>query len=74
MAKHRASPTCASCHAIMDPLGFSLENFDGTGYPRKIPGEQIHILARITAVADPPLLLPRDGTASARLALALSRH
>lgn len=31
MAKHRASPTCAACHAIMDPLGFALENFDATG-------------------------------------------
>ena len=31
MAKHRASPTCASCHAIMDPLGFALENFDAVG-------------------------------------------
>jgi len=31
MAKHRASPTCASCHAVMDPLGLALENFDATG-------------------------------------------
>jgi hypothetical protein len=31
MAKHRASPACASCHAVMDPLGFALENFDATG-------------------------------------------
>jgi hypothetical protein len=31
MAKHRASATCSSCHAIMDPLGFALENFDATG-------------------------------------------
>lgn len=31
MAKHRASPTCSSCHSIMDPLGFALENFDATG-------------------------------------------
>ena len=31
MAKHRANATCASCHAIMDPLGFSLENFDAVG-------------------------------------------
>ena len=31
MAQHRASPTCSSCHAIMDPLGFALENFDATG-------------------------------------------
>jgi hypothetical protein len=28
---HRRNPTCASCHAIMDPLGFALENFDGIG-------------------------------------------
>ena len=30
MAKHRASPACSSCHAVMDPLGFALENFDAT--------------------------------------------
>jgi len=28
---HRASPECASCHARMDPLGLSLENFDAIG-------------------------------------------
>ena len=28
MTLHRASPTCASCHKIMDPIGFALENFD----------------------------------------------
>jgi hypothetical protein len=31
IAKHRASPTCSSCHAVMDPLGFALENFDAVG-------------------------------------------
>jgi mono/diheme cytochrome c family protein len=31
MEQHRASPTCASCHKIMDPIGFSLENFDALG-------------------------------------------
>jgi hypothetical protein len=31
MAAHRASPTCASCHALMDPIGLSLEHFDGVG-------------------------------------------
>src|SRR5204863_3304078 len=29
--KHRANPTCASCHARMDPLGFALEHFDAIG-------------------------------------------
>ena len=31
MAEHRANPTCASCHRIMDPIGFALENFDAVG-------------------------------------------
>ena len=31
LEQHRASPVCAGCHAVMDPLGFSLENFDAIG-------------------------------------------
>jgi hypothetical protein len=31
MAKHRENPVCYSCHGIMDPLGFALENFDAVG-------------------------------------------
>ena len=31
MEEHRASPQCAVCHRIMDPIGFALENFDGLG-------------------------------------------
>ena len=31
IAKHRANAACASCHSVMDPLGFALENFDATG-------------------------------------------
>ena len=36
MEEHRANPSCASCHKIMDPIGFSLENFDLTGKWRNI--------------------------------------
>lgn len=28
------------------------ENFDGSGYPAKLKGEQIHLMARITSIAD----------------------
>jgi mono/diheme cytochrome c family protein len=28
---HRSNPSCNSCHGIMDPLGFALENFDAVG-------------------------------------------
>ena len=31
MVQHRANPVCASCHAMMDPIGLSFENFDGIG-------------------------------------------
>jgi hypothetical protein len=31
MEQHRANPVCATCHNIMDPLGFAMENFDGIG-------------------------------------------
>ncbi len=31
LTAHRANPTCAGCHKIMDPLGLALENFDALG-------------------------------------------
>jgi mono/diheme cytochrome c family protein len=31
MEEHRKNPVCASCHQIMDRIGFSLENFDAVG-------------------------------------------
>lgn len=31
LAEHRASTACASCHDLMDPVGFALENFDAVG-------------------------------------------
>ena len=38
MEVHRTTPVCASCHVRMDPLGFSLENFDGIGAWRTTEG------------------------------------
>ena len=31
LKQHRADPACASCHELMDPVGFSLDNFDAVG-------------------------------------------
>ena len=40
MTLHRATPTCAGCHKIMDPIGFALENFDAdAGWRTKQGGE-----------------------------------
>jgi hypothetical protein len=36
MAEHRSNPVCFSCHAVMDPLGLSLENFDSAGRWRTV--------------------------------------
>ena len=41
LEQHRASPVCASCHARMDPLGFSLENFDAIGRWRARDGDSV---------------------------------
>jgi hypothetical protein len=38
MEQHRANPTCAVCHRLMDPLGFALENYDGLGSWRDSAG------------------------------------
>src|SRR5581483_6515061 len=36
LAKHRTQASCSSCHSVIDPLGFSLENFDVIGGWRTI--------------------------------------
>ena len=39
LERHRANPVCASCHARMDPIGFTLENFDSLGQWRTTDGD-----------------------------------
>ena len=53
LAAHRANPACAGCHAQMDQLGFSLENFDAIGEWRDVYASG----ARVDAAAELP-----DGT------------
>ena len=38
MEEHRKNPACAGCHAMMDPIGFSLENYDAVGVWRTNDG------------------------------------
>jgi len=59
MEQHRAKPSCSSCHAVMDPLGFALENFDAVGAWRtqdRFAGTPIDASGRLadgTAVGGP---------------------
>ena len=39
MMQHRVRVDCAQCHVLMDPIGFSLENFDGIGLWRTREGD-----------------------------------
>jgi hypothetical protein len=39
MEQHRSDPRCASCHVQMDPIGFSLENYDAAGAWRNTDGK-----------------------------------
>jgi hypothetical protein len=64
MEKHRQQPTCAACHKIMDPIGFSLENFDLIGRWRTSEGER-----PIDATSQMVDGTPLDGPASLRRAL-----
>ena len=36
LAEHRANAVCASCHRLMDPVGFTLENYDAVGRWRTV--------------------------------------
>jgi hypothetical protein len=38
MESHRRNPVCASCHYVMDPVGFALENFNPVGQWRTTEG------------------------------------
>ena len=40
MLDHRVRTDCIQCHAMMDPIGFSLENFDGIGLWRTLDANQ----------------------------------
>ncbi|MEE2790274.1 MAG: DUF1592 domain-containing protein [Acidobacteriota bacterium] len=87
LAQHRRSPTCASCHSVIDPLGFALENFDVIGGWRTIDeagepvdatgttasGAKVEGLAGLRALLlDDPQKFPRTVTGKL-LAYALGR-
>jgi hypothetical protein len=61
MEAHRANPACASCHKLMDPLGFALENFDATGKWRSMDGT-----SKIDASGITPDGFPLNGPADLR--------
>ncbi|QDV63026.1 hypothetical protein Mal65_21640 [Crateriforma conspicua] len=39
LAAHRENPACASCHALIDPVGFSLDHYDAVGRYRRFDAD-----------------------------------
>jgi hypothetical protein len=56
---HRSNPTCAACHAMIDPAGFALENFDAVGRFRTEDGG-IPVDPSTRLVDGTPITGPRD--------------
>ena len=88
LAQHRQNPSCNSCHSVIDPLGFALENFDVIGGWRTIDesgkavdatgttagGAKVEGLAGLRALLlDQPEQFPRTVTEKL-LAYALGRR
>jgi len=64
MEEHRTNPVCAACHKMMDPIGFTLENFDAVGTWRTVEfGEKVNTADQLVDGT------PVDGPASLRQAL-----
>jgi hypothetical protein len=52
LEQHRKNPPCSSCHRLMDPLGFALENFDALGRWREVDAESKEVIDASGAFAD----------------------
>jgi hypothetical protein len=66
LEQHRANPTCFTCHGVMDPLGFALENFNAVGQYR---GHDPDTLTTINAAGTLPDGTPIGGPDDLRKAL-----
>jgi hypothetical protein len=60
---HRRNPSCASCHNVMDPVGFALENFNAIGAWRERDGDSV-IDASGVLVDGTKVVGPEDLTAA----------
>jgi hypothetical protein len=52
LEQHRKNAPCSSCHRLMDPLGFALENFDALGRWREVDAESHEVIDASGVFAD----------------------
>jgi hypothetical protein len=54
LAAHSTDPTCAVCHALLDPIGFGFETLDGIGRTRATElGRPVDASGRVVGLAGP---------------------
>jgi hypothetical protein len=71
--EHRSNPTCAACHAFLDPAGFIFEAHDGIGRFRTMEGRgRVDATGELQGVADDALRGTIDGVRDLALRLAKS--
>jgi Protein of unknown function (DUF1592)/Protein of unknown function (DUF1588)/Protein of unknown function (DUF1587)/Protein of unknown function (DUF1595)/Protein of unknown function (DUF1585)/Planctomycete cytochrome C len=59
MEAHRQNPACASCHRVIDPIGFALDNYDPTGAWRNTD-DGVKVDTSGTLFDGTPLISPSD--------------
>jgi hypothetical protein len=77
MEAHRSNPVCASCHTLMDPIGFGFENYDGIGsYRSKDQGFAINASGMLPSgeTFDGPIELAQLLSADARLPACMAQQ
>jgi hypothetical protein len=60
--RHTTDPSCASCHTLMDPIGWGLAGFDETGAARAMDanGQPISVAGQIVGMTPPDFNGPVD--------------
>jgi hypothetical protein len=75
---HQQDPVCATCHSLMDPVGFALENFDPVGLFRTeengVPIDASGGLPGTPGTIDGPVALARALAASEGAEQCLATH
>jgi hypothetical protein len=61
MQSHVDNPTCASCHRLMDPIGFGLENYDAVGRWRDKEAIEFEVPGARGKASTKTIELPIDG-------------
>jgi hypothetical protein len=71
--RHRADPSCSGCHALMDPIGYGFENYDGIGLWRDADaGLPVYATGEIVGVDDPAVAGTFHGVAELGAKLSVS--